>query len=85
MDDAQVLVLLAGGVHELREMFEYYEQYTYFGPEAGKRIAAANALVSDGFTSFADWAKIDMKAGDAPGRWLAGTKSEYLLHAFFRD
>ena len=51
------------GAHELREMFEYYEQYTYFGPEAGKRIAAANALVPDGFTSFADWAKIHMKAG----------------------
>src|SRR5262249_60140265 len=51
------------GAHELREMFEYYEEYTYFGPEAGKRIAAANALVPDGFTSFADWAKIHMKAG----------------------
>jgi uncharacterized protein YbjT (DUF2867 family) len=51
------------GAHELREMFEYYEQYTYFGPEAGKRIAAANALVPDGFTSFADWAKIHMKVG----------------------
>src|SRR5215831_11602024 len=23
------------GAHEFREMFDYYEQYTYFGPEAG--------------------------------------------------
>ena len=51
------------GAHELREMFEYYERYTYFGPEAEKRIAAAYALVPDGFTSFAEWAKIHMKAG----------------------
>jgi uncharacterized protein YbjT (DUF2867 family) len=47
--------------HEMREMYQYYEQYTYFGPESEKRIAAANALVPGGFSGFADWAKAHMK------------------------
>ena len=47
--------------HEMREMYQYYEQYTYFGPEGEKRIAAANALVPGGFTGFANWAKAHMK------------------------
>ena len=46
---------------EIREMYQYYEQHTYFGPEHEKRIAAASALVPGGFTSFADWAKVHMK------------------------
>ena len=46
---------------EMREMYQYYEQYTYFGPEHEKRTAAANALVPGGFTGFADWAKVHMK------------------------
>ena len=45
----------------MREMYQYYEEYTYFGPEHEKRTAAANALVPGGFTSFADWAKVHMK------------------------
>lgn len=49
------------GAHELREMYQYYEQYTYFGPEREKRIAAARALVPNGFTSFAEWANVHMK------------------------
>src|SRR5207302_1087800 len=49
------------GARELREMYQYYEQHTYFGPEREKRIAAARALVPGGFTGFADWAKVHMK------------------------
>jgi len=49
------------GAHELREMFQYYEEFTYFGPQNQQRIAAANALVPEGFTGFADWAKVHMK------------------------
>jgi uncharacterized protein YbjT (DUF2867 family) len=51
------------GAHEMREMFEYWEALTYFGPDHEKVIAAANALVPGGFTGFADWAKANMKAG----------------------
>lgn len=49
------------GAHEMREMFQYFAAYTYFGPDHEKHIAAANALVPGGFTSFADWARINMK------------------------
>ena len=45
----------------MREMYQYYEQCTYFGPEREKRIAAANGLVPGGFTGFAEWAKVHMK------------------------
>lgn len=50
------------GAHEMREMFQYWEQFTYFGPEHEARVAAANALVPRGFTRFADWARVHMKA-----------------------
>src|SRR5438445_151056 len=33
------------GAHEVREMFDYFEGYTYFGPDRDAHIAAANALV----------------------------------------
>jgi uncharacterized protein YbjT (DUF2867 family) len=49
------------GAREMREMYQYYEQHTYFGPEGEKRAAAARTLVPDGFTGFADWAKVHMK------------------------
>jgi hypothetical protein len=49
------------GAHELREMYQYYEQYSYFGPGSEQRVSAARALVPGGFTSFADWAKANMK------------------------
>jgi len=49
------------GAHEMREMFQYWEQFTYFGPEAEKRIGATRALVPGSFTSFADWAKVHMR------------------------
>jgi uncharacterized protein YbjT (DUF2867 family) len=49
------------GAREMREMFQYYVEHTYFGPEHDRYIAAANALVPGGFTNFADWAKVHMK------------------------
>ncbi len=51
------------GAHEMREMFQYFEAHTYFGPEHEQRIAATNALVRGGFTGFASWAKGHLKAG----------------------
>lgn len=49
------------GAREMREMFQYFADLTYFGPDHEKAIAAANALVPGGFTSFADWAKKNLK------------------------
>ncbi len=48
------------GAAELREMMEYFEEYTYFGPDREEKVAAANELVAGGFTSFADWARANM-------------------------
>ncbi len=45
---------------ELREMMNYFEDYTYFGPEADPMIALARTLYPEGFTSFADWASRNM-------------------------
>ena len=49
------------GASEIREMFQYFVEQTYFGPERERSIAAANALVPGGFTNFADWARVHMK------------------------
>ena len=51
------------GAHELREMFEYFAECTYFGPEHQRYITAADTLVPGGFTNFSDWASEHMKAG----------------------
>lgn len=50
------------GAAELRDMMEYWEEYTYFGPDAEANIAAANRLVDAPFTSFAAWAAEHMVA-----------------------
>ena len=50
------------GAHEIREMFQYFAECTYFGPEHERYIAAANALVPGGCTNFAAWARTHMKA-----------------------
>lgn len=51
------------GAHEIREMMEFWTDYTYFGPDHEAKVAAANALVPGGFTGFADWAKRHLPAG----------------------
>jgi uncharacterized protein YbjT (DUF2867 family) len=48
------------GAAEMRSMFQYFEQHTYFGPGAEASIAAASALVPGGFRSFADWARLHL-------------------------
>jgi len=50
------------GASEIREMLQYFAEQTYFGPERERYIAAARALVPEGFTNFADWARVHMKA-----------------------
>jgi hypothetical protein len=41
------------GAPEVRETFQYFEQYFYFGPERESRIAAANALCPGGSSALA--------------------------------
>ena len=49
------------GAREMREMWQYFDECTYFGPDHAAHIAAANALVPGGGTSFEDWARRNMK------------------------
>lgn len=49
------------GAQEFREMMNYFEEYTYFGPDADRMIALARKLCPEGFTSFATWAAKNMK------------------------
>ena len=49
------------GAQELREMMNYFEEYTYFGPDAEEKIALAQKLCPEGFTTFAEWASRNMK------------------------
>ena len=43
-------------------MFQYFAEYTYFGPQREAHVAAANALVPGGCTTFAEWARVHMAA-----------------------
>jgi uncharacterized protein YbjT (DUF2867 family) len=45
-----------------RDMFAYFEDQTYFGPDAQEKIAAANAVTTEPFTNFEMWAKENMPA-----------------------
>lgn len=49
------------GAQEFREMMNYFEEYTYFGPEAEKKITLARKLCPEGFTTFKEWASRNMK------------------------
>lgn len=45
-----------------RDMFAYFEDHTYFGPDATQKIAAANAVTTEPFTNFELWAIENMPA-----------------------
>jgi uncharacterized protein YbjT (DUF2867 family) len=64
---AEAYDTLFPGAPEMREMFQYFEQCFYFGPERGPRIAAANALCPTGFVGFSEWAKTAL-----PPTWAKG-------------
>lgn len=48
------------GAHEMREMYQYFEQCSYFGPEREPRIAAAKAISPAGFIGFSEWARVNL-------------------------
>ena len=48
------------GAPEVRETFQYFEEFFYFGPEREARTAAARAVYPAGFTTFSDWAKLNL-------------------------
>lgn len=50
------------GAEEVCEMMSYFEDHSYFGPEADTKRARADALVGGQLTGFADWAKVNMPA-----------------------
>jgi len=50
------------GAKELREMFEWFEQYTYYGPDASKKLALTAEIYPEGFTPFAIWSAKNMAA-----------------------
>ena len=48
------------GARELREMFNYFEAHTYFGPDADQKIALARALATETPRSLSEWARENM-------------------------
>ncbi len=48
------------GAPAIRQMFNYLEAHTYFGPNADTKIALANEVTTRPFTTFANWAKTNM-------------------------
>jgi uncharacterized protein YbjT (DUF2867 family) len=50
------------GAKELREMMDYFEAHTYFGPDAEAKLAAARQVSTESPATFADWAKANMPA-----------------------
>ena len=44
----------------MRDMFSYMAKYTYFGPDAGTKIAGARAVTTEPFTNFETWASENM-------------------------
>lgn len=47
----------------VRHMFEYFEDYIYFGPDSADRIEAANKATTTPFTNFETWAKENIPLG----------------------
>ena len=48
------------GARELREMFNYFEAHTYFGPNADEKIALARAVATEPPLSLATWTERNM-------------------------
>ncbi len=44
----------------MSDMFGYFAEYTYFGPDAESKIAAAEKVTTKPFTDFATWSRQNM-------------------------
>ena len=49
------------GAREMREMMQYFEAYTYFGPDAEAKVALAREVATEPPTDFATWAKDNLQ------------------------
>lgn len=47
----------------LRDMFAYFEKYTYFGPDADTKIALAKTVSAEPMADFRTWAAVNMPVG----------------------
>jgi uncharacterized protein YbjT (DUF2867 family) len=45
------------GAAEIRQMMDYFEAHTYFGPDAEQKLALARSVLPQPPTRFRDWAK----------------------------
>jgi uncharacterized protein YbjT (DUF2867 family) len=59
---AEVFAGFFPGAEELAQMMQYWQQYTYLGPDADRKIALAEEVSTTGVTDFADWARANMPA-----------------------
>jgi hypothetical protein len=50
------------GAREMRNMMQYWEAHTYFGPDAAKKIGLAREVATEPPTPFATWAKANLPA-----------------------
>ncbi|HEU4411809.1 MAG TPA: NmrA family NAD(P)-binding protein [Polyangiaceae bacterium] len=53
----EVFATFFPGAEEMVAMCRYWQQYTYFGPDAEAKIALARAVATGPFVLFADWAR----------------------------
>ncbi|HWO17223.1 MAG TPA: NmrA family NAD(P)-binding protein [Kofleriaceae bacterium] len=63
---AEIFATFFPGADELAAMFQFFEQHTYFGPNAEEKIALGQQIAGAPFTSFADWARHSMPATSGP-------------------
>ena len=69
---AEVYDGLFPGAAELREMFQWFEGYTYFGPDADQKLAQTRAVYPEPLQGFSAWAATHMPAARPVGRPLPG-------------
>lgn len=58
----EVFAAFFPGAAELAATFQYFEQYTYMGPNADEKIALAREVTTAPMTDFAAWAKLNLPA-----------------------